>query len=91
MAIECEGFREALGQVTMERDHMRMAIQEYEGIREQLVIADNTMAQQHEMILQLQEDNQRLSKKKESWKDTAQKTKQKNASLSQQVLQLKAS
>lgn len=34
MAIECEGLREAIGQVTMERDHMRMAIQEYEGIRE---------------------------------------------------------
>jgi hypothetical protein len=34
------------------------------------------------MIIQLQEDNQRLSKKKESWKDTAQKTKQKNATLS---------
>lgn len=34
MAIECEGLREAIGQVTMDRDHMRMAIQEYEGIRE---------------------------------------------------------
>ena len=34
MAIECEGLREALGQVTMERDHIRMALQEYEGIRE---------------------------------------------------------
>ncbi len=45
MAIECEGLREALGQASMERDHMRMTIQEYEGIREQLVIADNTMAQ----------------------------------------------
>ena len=34
MAIECEGLREALGQVSMERDQMGMAIQEYEGIRE---------------------------------------------------------
>lgn len=34
MAIEFEGLREALGQVTMERDHIRMALQEYEGIRE---------------------------------------------------------
>ena len=34
MAIECEGLREAIGQVTLERDQIRRAIEEYEGIRE---------------------------------------------------------
>ncbi len=79
MAAEIEGLKEANTQLATEREQLRMALAEYDGVREQLEVADRTMAQQHEMIIHLQEDNERLLKKKESWKDTAQKTKQKNA------------
>jgi hypothetical protein len=82
MAAEIEALKETLNLMSHEREQMRRALTEYEGIREQLEVADKTMAEQHEMILQLQEENQRILKKKRNWKSTAQKFKQKNCSLS---------
>ena len=61
---------------------MSRQIQEYEGIKEQLVMADQTMAQQHEMIIQLQSESELAVQKKTEWKEAAQRYKDKNSQLS---------
>lgn len=54
MAIEIEQFREQLGALFEEREQASQQLNEFYGIKEQLMQADTTMAQQHEMIVQLQ-------------------------------------
>ena len=45
MAAEIEALKETLNMITHERDQMQRLITEYEGIREQLEVADKTMAE----------------------------------------------
>lgn len=61
MAVEIEGMKETMANAVAERDRLREVVAEYEGIKEQLIEADKTMAEQHEMIIQLQGDVQVLS------------------------------
>jgi hypothetical protein len=48
------------------------------------------MAQQHEMILQLQADVEEATQKKNQWKNTAQRCKEKNSQLNQQLIRIRA-
>ena len=45
LAAEIEALKQTLSMVTQERDQMHRVITEYEGIREQLEVADKTMAE----------------------------------------------
>ena len=45
LAAEIEELKQTLSLVTQERDQMHRVITEYEGIREQLEVADKTMAE----------------------------------------------
>jgi hypothetical protein len=45
LAAEIEALKQTLSLVTQERDQMHRVITEYEGIREQLEVADKTMAE----------------------------------------------
>ena len=76
MAQEIERLNNEVAVIAEEKVISQEHIRDLEGIKEQLIEADNTMERQHQMIVELQKEKEIISKQNAEWKEIAQSYKE---------------